>query len=159
MKIKGHILECCHLWDIAPCSPYVNIRFGETYHLHLQGKIPLPLTLSTLYNWHPGWRLTLTGHLLHAGFLLGWLSTLKMEVRCSSETSVHIRTTQCHVPELPLWEHQILQAYSYKHTGWCSLRAMGLHNDTVGLDSEVRWDAILVLLKTDNLELQWEDTA
>jgi hypothetical protein len=23
-------------WDVAPCSPYVNQRFGETYHLHLQ---------------------------------------------------------------------------------------------------------------------------
>jgi hypothetical protein len=23
-------------WDIEPCSPYVNRRFGGTYHLHLQ---------------------------------------------------------------------------------------------------------------------------
>jgi hypothetical protein len=22
------------LWDIAPCSPYVNRRFGGNYHLH-----------------------------------------------------------------------------------------------------------------------------
>jgi hypothetical protein len=25
-------------WDIAPCSPYVNRRFGETYHLQLQDR-------------------------------------------------------------------------------------------------------------------------
>jgi hypothetical protein len=25
-------------WDIAPCSPYVNRRFGGTYHLYLQGR-------------------------------------------------------------------------------------------------------------------------
>jgi hypothetical protein len=23
-------------WDMVPCSPYVNGRFGGTYHLHLQ---------------------------------------------------------------------------------------------------------------------------
>jgi hypothetical protein len=26
-------------WDIAPCNPYVNRRFVETYHLHVQGWI------------------------------------------------------------------------------------------------------------------------
>jgi hypothetical protein len=25
-------------WAIAPCSAYVNKRFGGTYHLHLQGR-------------------------------------------------------------------------------------------------------------------------
>jgi hypothetical protein len=25
-------------WDKTPCSPYVNLRFGWTYHLHLQGR-------------------------------------------------------------------------------------------------------------------------
>jgi hypothetical protein len=24
-------------WDMALYNPYVNRRFGETYHLHLQG--------------------------------------------------------------------------------------------------------------------------
>jgi hypothetical protein len=24
--------------DIAPCSPYVNRHFGETYHLHLHSR-------------------------------------------------------------------------------------------------------------------------
>jgi hypothetical protein len=38
------------------------------------------------------------GHLLHAGFLLSWFLTLKRGVICSSETSVHIRTTR-YIPE------------------------------------------------------------
>jgi hypothetical protein len=25
-------------WDIAPCSPYLNRRFGGKYHPHLQGR-------------------------------------------------------------------------------------------------------------------------
>jgi hypothetical protein len=25
-------------WDTAPCSPYVNWRFGGTYNLHFQGR-------------------------------------------------------------------------------------------------------------------------
>jgi hypothetical protein len=37
--------------------------------------------------------LLLEVHLLHSSILLGWLSTLKMEVIHFSETSVHIRTT------------------------------------------------------------------
>jgi hypothetical protein len=38
-------------------------------------------------------------HLLEAGFLLGRFSTLKMEVICSSETSVHIRTPRLYIPK------------------------------------------------------------
>jgi hypothetical protein len=45
-------------------------------------------TFSTLYNWH----LILASHLLHAGFL-------NIALIRSSETSVHIRTTQCYIPE------------------------------------------------------------
>jgi hypothetical protein len=41
----------------------------------------------------------LPSQLLHAGSLLGWFSTLKMEVICFSETSVHIRTIWCYIPE------------------------------------------------------------
>jgi hypothetical protein len=25
-------------WDVAPCSPHMNQRFGGTYHLHPQGR-------------------------------------------------------------------------------------------------------------------------
>jgi hypothetical protein len=29
-----HLPECLDtFWDIAPCSPYVNLRFGGKYHL------------------------------------------------------------------------------------------------------------------------------
>jgi hypothetical protein len=31
------VMNVAIFWDIAPCSPYVNLRFGATYH-HLQGK-------------------------------------------------------------------------------------------------------------------------
>jgi hypothetical protein len=38
-----------------------------------------------------------TSHLLHAGFLLGRFSAMKMEVIRYSETSVHIQTTQRYI--------------------------------------------------------------
>jgi hypothetical protein len=31
------VIKFAIFWDIAPCSPYMNRRFGGTYHLHLQG--------------------------------------------------------------------------------------------------------------------------
>jgi hypothetical protein len=69
--------------DIAPYSPYVYRCFRWTYRLHLQGLISA-YALS---------------HLLYVGFLLGWFSALKIIVISSSETSVHIRTTRCYIPE------------------------------------------------------------
>jgi hypothetical protein len=38
-------------------------------------------------------------HLIHAGFLLGWFSTLKIEVIHSSKTFVHIWSTWHFIPE------------------------------------------------------------
>jgi hypothetical protein len=32
------VINIAIFWDIAPCIPYVNQRFGGTYHLHLQGQ-------------------------------------------------------------------------------------------------------------------------
>jgi hypothetical protein len=32
------IIHIAVLWEKAPCSTYVNRRFGGTYHLHLQGR-------------------------------------------------------------------------------------------------------------------------
>jgi hypothetical protein len=32
------VMNVTIFWDIAPTSPYVNWRFGGTYHLHLQGR-------------------------------------------------------------------------------------------------------------------------
>jgi hypothetical protein len=51
-------------WDITLCSSYVKRRFGETYHLQLQGR-------------NSAKQLNLPSHLLNATFLLGWFSTLK----------------------------------------------------------------------------------
>jgi hypothetical protein len=31
-------MNTAFFWDIAPCNPYVNQRFEETYHLHLHGR-------------------------------------------------------------------------------------------------------------------------
>jgi hypothetical protein len=65
-------------WDVAPCKSCVNRRFGGTYHLHLQG--------GKIRERNPAWAA--------ADF-----SALKMEAIRSSEMSVHIRSTQRHIPE------------------------------------------------------------
>jgi hypothetical protein len=35
--LKQHLLNVASFWDTAPFSPYVNRRFGSTYHFHLEG--------------------------------------------------------------------------------------------------------------------------
>jgi hypothetical protein len=69
---------------IGPCSPYVNQRFEGTKHLHLQGRTSAEQETSVLAG---------------AASLLGWFSTLKMEVMRPSETFDHIRTTRRYIPE------------------------------------------------------------
>jgi hypothetical protein len=32
------VMKVAIFWDRAQYSPYMNQQFGETYHLHLQGK-------------------------------------------------------------------------------------------------------------------------
>jgi hypothetical protein len=32
------IMKVAILWDLAPCSPYINQGFGGKYHLHFQGR-------------------------------------------------------------------------------------------------------------------------
>jgi hypothetical protein len=66
-------------WDIPQCSTYVNRRFGGTYHLCLQG-------------WKSAEEETSVQQV--AGQV-----TLNIEVICSSETSVYIRTTRRYIPE------------------------------------------------------------
>jgi hypothetical protein len=58
-------------WDVALCRSCVNRRFGGTW---LQPPA-------------------------HAGSSLANFSTMKMEAICSSETSVHTRSTQRHISE------------------------------------------------------------
>jgi hypothetical protein len=36
--IAFHFFNNANLWDIAPCSPYVNRRFGGSYYIHLHGR-------------------------------------------------------------------------------------------------------------------------
>jgi hypothetical protein len=45
--LTAAVMNIAIIWDIAPCSSYVNRRFGGTCNLHLGS------------------------HLLHSGFLLG----------------------------------------------------------------------------------------
>jgi hypothetical protein len=72
------VMKSMNFWDIMPCSLLrVNRRFGGTYRL-----------------------LALLATCFHAGFLLNFFFTLKMEAMCSSETSVDSRrTTQRYIPE------------------------------------------------------------
>jgi hypothetical protein len=69
-------------WDMAPCRSGVNRRFGGTYRLHLHGS----LLFTSLTDASP------------ADFHI-FPSTLKMEAIRSSETSVNITSTRCHIPE------------------------------------------------------------
>jgi hypothetical protein len=69
-------------WDVVPCRSCVNRRFGGKYRLHLQGRKIRELQPPA-----------------HAGSSLADFSTPKMEAIRSSETSVHKRSTLCHIPE------------------------------------------------------------
>jgi hypothetical protein len=64
-------------WDLPPCRSCVNRRFGEMYHLHLQGLQPPAQVGSSLADF----------------------STLKTEAIHSSETSVDTRSTRRHFPD------------------------------------------------------------
>jgi hypothetical protein len=85
------VMNVAILWDIAPCSPYTNRRFRRNYHLHLQSRKQAEKETRL--------QQILPNHLLKAGFLFCWFSTLKTEVIISSETSVHILTTRRYIPE------------------------------------------------------------
>jgi hypothetical protein len=71
-------LNCDIVRDIELCSPSVKRCFGGTYHIQLQGGNSAKQETSV--------QLNLASLLLHASFLLGRFSTLKMEVICSSQT-------------------------------------------------------------------------
>jgi hypothetical protein len=95
-------------WDVAPCrSCELNRRLGGTYRLHLQGRkirergtsmsrwlqTEPPVENTQLYKNREGGPLSLLPSSL-ADF-----SILKIEAIRSSETSVHQRSTRCHIPE------------------------------------------------------------
>jgi hypothetical protein len=91
MPQMNMFLKNAVFWDVALCRSCVNRRFGETYHLHLQGRKIRELSVFD--------RSVSPQPPAHAGSSLADFSTLKMQVIRSSETSVHTRTTQCHIPE------------------------------------------------------------
>jgi hypothetical protein len=103
--IGKYLLKGTIFWDITPCSPLnVNRRFGETYHLHLQGR----RLLDTCF---------------YAGSCLVYSSTLKMEALFSSETSIDIeRTTRRYIPEdSTLHNHRCENLKSYKYN-YCLMK-------------------------------------
>jgi hypothetical protein len=75
-------------WDIAPCSPYVNRRFGGTYHHHLQRLKPV-----------------VPSHLLHGGFVLGcfrpWRWRWYVPPKCRFTYGLHGSISQKMVSFIP----------------------------------------------------------
>jgi hypothetical protein len=117
-------------WDIAPCSPYMNRRFGERYH-QLQGRNSAEQETSV--RWRGLFRLATCSH---ATFLLGLFSTLKMDVIRCSETPLHIRTTRCYIPEDGIFKTTAVKAWNpTKKTSWdtrtpfCASRVYSSHED------------------------------
>jgi hypothetical protein len=88
------------LWDVEPCRPCVNRRFRGTYHLHFQGR-KIRLRGTSVSRW-----------LQHADF-----STLKMEAIRSTDTSVHTRSTRCHIPEDGILQNIWLRYSFISYTG------------------------------------------
>jgi hypothetical protein len=90
-KTRTGLLKSSIFWDIMPCSPLeVNRRFWGRYRLYLQG-----WRIFQAWNQHEAgvscW--FLAWFILQLCFLpafscLSYSSTMKMEVECSSETSV-----------------------------------------------------------------------
>jgi hypothetical protein len=37
-KINLKVKKVVIFWDTAPCSPYMTLRFGGTYHLYVPGR-------------------------------------------------------------------------------------------------------------------------
>jgi hypothetical protein len=80
-------------WDVAPCSFCVNRRFWGTYCLHFQGRKIRERGTS----------------------VSSWLQT-ELQAICSSETSVHGRTTRRHILEngiLHSHRRENLKSYIY----------------------------------------------
>jgi hypothetical protein len=92
------VMNIATFWDIAPCSPYVNRRFGQMF---------------------------LPSHLLHAGSLLGSFSKQNMEVIFSSKTSLHIRATGRYIPKDS--SSQLSEALPYKLTYIINIFLSALH--------------------------------
>jgi hypothetical protein len=74
-------VEWSSLWTDQNKVCYIGYLLKATHHC------------MSAYDW-----MILPSHLLHAGFLLNWFPSLKMEVIHSSKTLIHMRATRCHIP-------------------------------------------------------------
>jgi hypothetical protein len=91
-------------WDVAQCRSCMNRHFGGTYRLHLQGR-----------KIHE--RGTSVGRWLQSS--LAYFSTLKMEAIRSSETSIHTRSSQHHIPENCILHWPLLLGILYFRVAMC----------------------------------------
>jgi hypothetical protein len=88
-------------WDVAPCRSCMNRSFASIFRVEKSA--------SEEPAWAGGCRLSYQMYVFdwwlslqppaHAGSSLADFSTLKMKAICSSETSVHTRSTGRHIPE------------------------------------------------------------
>jgi hypothetical protein len=78
------VMKSTIFWDITPCSLLsVNRRFGETSRLNLHSR-----------------KISWARNQCESRWQEAYFLTLKMEARCSSETSVHTQQTTRHfIPE------------------------------------------------------------
>jgi hypothetical protein len=83
-------------WDVAPSRSCMNRRFVATYRLQLQGRNIRERGTSV-----SKWLQTAAASSLED------FSTLKMEAICSSETSIHTRSTRRHISEDGILQEQI----------------------------------------------------
>jgi hypothetical protein len=101
-------LKTTILWDITPCIPLkVNPRFGGTSPSS-SGSKNKPRKKPELC--------------FHAGFLLAYSLTLKMEAIYSSETSVDFqRTTRRYIPEVNTLHNIKRKLHSDRPNEWCRI--------------------------------------
>jgi hypothetical protein len=143
--------ECCHLPGYSadrclatcctqvPCSAdflpwrwrwYVPPKRRFTYGLH--GAIPQKTATYSLFQSEETAKKCVRKVIQY--LLLGWFSTMKIDVIRSSETSVHIRTTRRCIPEdgnIPLYFNQklLLKRCVCKVIQYFLLRNVGSHMD------------------------------
>jgi hypothetical protein len=109
------------LWDVAPCRSCSNRRFGGTYRLHLQGRKIRE-------------RGTSASRWFQTGSSLMDFSTLKTEAICSTETSVHTRTTRPENSNLYIFRYAIPRSFFFRSVQNSTFRIRKVNNrllDTV----------------------------
>jgi hypothetical protein len=100
------------VWNVTPCGFCKNRHFGEKYRLHHQsGK-----------NWYARKNVSNNQQLKHCLQLLGIANivpsalifhSVKVEARCSSETSVLTSATRRHIPEYGILHSHRREDFKY----------------------------------------------